>query len=130
MRGVLIVEDDEDIRVDLAAILRLKGFHVHGAANGREALELMQTGPTPPCVILLDLMMPVMNGWELRAAIKADARLALVPVIIMSGAGGLEDSVPTLDPAAVLVKPFELRRMLDLVGRYCDRNHPHASVGR
>jgi DNA-binding response OmpR family regulator len=120
MRGVLIVEDDEDIRADLAAILRIKGFHVHGAANGREALDLLQTG-APPCVIVLDLMMPVMNGWELRAALKADARLAPVPVIVMSGAGRIEDSVPPLDAAAILVKPFELARLLELVARYCER---------
>jgi DNA-binding response OmpR family regulator len=127
--GVLIVEDDEDIRADLAAILRIKGFHVNGAANGREALDFLLTKPTPPCVIVLDLMMPVMNGWELRAALKADARLAPVPVIIMSGAGRIEDSVPALEPAAVLVKPFELQRLLELVGRYCDRNE-HSAAGR
>jgi DNA-binding response OmpR family regulator len=127
---VLIVEDDEDIRADLAAILRIKGFHVHGAANGREALDLLRAKPSaPPCVIVLDLMMPVMNGWELRAALKADARLAPVPVIIMSGAGRIEDNSPSLDAAAILVKPFELARLLELVGRYCGR-HEHSAAPR
>jgi DNA-binding response OmpR family regulator len=119
MRGVLIVEDDEDIRADLAAILRIKGFDVSDVANGREALELMVDRGVP-CVILLDLMMPVMNGWELRAALKADVRFSTVPVIVMTGAGRLEDTIASLDAVAVLAKPFELQRLIELVARFCD----------
>ena len=126
MRGVLIVEDDEDIRADLAAILRIKGFDVHEAANGREALDLL-VDKGVPCLIVLDLMMPVMNGWELRAALKADPRFSSVPVIIASGAGRLEDSGRTLDAVAMLAKPFELARLLELVGRYCDPLEPAAA---
>lgn len=114
--GVLIVEDDEDIRGDLMAILRVKGFSVSEAANGREALARMREAGEPPCVVLLDLMMPVMNGWELRAAMKTDARLAAVPVVVMSGAGREHEPI---DADAVLLKPFELSRLLELVGRFC-----------
>jgi CheY-like chemotaxis protein len=114
--GVLIVEDDEDIRTDLGAILRLKGFAVDEAANGRDALARMREAAAPPCVVLLDLMMPVMNGWELRAAMQADPRLAAVPVIVMSGAG--REHAP-IAADAVLLKPFELTRLLELVGRFC-----------
>ncbi len=117
--GVLVVEDDEDIRTDLTAILRVKGFVVEEAANGKEALARLRAGERP-CLIVLDLMMPVMNGWELRAAMRADAELARLPVVVVSGKGRIPpDEEQTLAPAAVLVKPFELSELLDLVARYC-----------
>ena len=117
--GVLVVEDDEDIRADLTAILRVKGFTVEEAANGREALAHLRDG-RHPCLIVLDLMMPVMNGWELRAAMLADPVLAAIPVVVVSGKGRIApEEERTLSPAAVLVKPFELTELLDLVGRFC-----------
>ncbi|MCU1281593.1 MAG: response regulator [bacterium] len=119
--GVLVVEDDEDIRADLTAILRVKGFDVDEAANGREALAQLQRGARP-CVIVLDLMMPVMNGWELRAAMRGDPALGAIPVIVVSGKGRIApDEAQTLAPAAVLVKPFELSELLELVARFCPR---------
>jgi CheY-like chemotaxis protein len=117
--GVLIVEDDEDIRADLGAILRIKGFPVDTAANGREALDRLQAGHLPSAMVL-DLMMPVMNGWELRAAMRADPAFASIPVVVVSGAGRIAaEEVEMLAPAAVLVKPFELSQLLELVARYC-----------
>jgi CheY-like chemotaxis protein len=117
--GVLVVEDDDDIRADLTAILRVKGFAVDEAANGKEALARLHDGARP-CLIVLDLMMPVMNGWELRAAMLADGELARVPVVVVSGKGRIPpDEEQTLAPAAVLVKPFELSELLELVARYC-----------
>ena len=126
--GVLVVEDDEDIRADLAAILRVKGFAVDEAANGREALARLRGGARP-CVIVLDLMMPVMNGWELRSAMLGDGGFTDIPVVVVSGKGRIApDEEATLAPAAVLVKPFELTELLELVGRYCPRGT--ASAGR
>ena len=117
--GVLVVEDDEDIRADLTAILRVKGFAVDEAANGREALGRLR-GSTPPCVMVLDLMMPVMNGWELRLAMRQDPQLAAIPVIVVSGKGRIApEEELALAPAAVLVKPFELTELLALVARFC-----------
>ncbi len=122
--GVMIVEDDEDIRADLCAILRVKGFTVEDAANGRDALARLRAG-TRPCVIVLDLMMPVMNGWELRQAMRAEPALAGIPVIVVSGAGRIpDDEAATLAPAAVLVKPFELAELIEVVSRYCPRSQP------
>ncbi len=117
--GVLVVEDDEDIRTDLTAILRVKGFTVGEAANGKEALARLRAGERP-CLMVLDLMMPVMNGWELRAVMRADDALAGIPVVVVSGKGRIPpDEEKTLAPAAVLVKPFELSELLELVARYC-----------
>ena len=127
--GVLVVEDDEDIRADLTAILRVKGFAVDEAANGKDALAQLRDGLTQPCLIVLDLMMPVMNGWELRAAMLADPALAAIPVVVVSGKGRIApDEEQTLAPAAVLVKPFELTELLDVVGRFCAREQ--AVAGR
>jgi DNA-binding response OmpR family regulator len=117
--GVLIVEDDEDIRADLAAILRLKGYLVDQAANGHEALACMRRAR--PSVVLLDLMMPEMNGWELRAAMREDPALRDVPVVVVSGAGKLDEVAGTLEVAAVLPKPFELAHLFELVDRFCPR---------
>ena len=117
--SVMIVEDDEDIRADLVSILRVKGFNVTEANNGKDAIAKLRDGARP-CLIVLDLMMPVMNGWELRAAMIADAALAAIPVVVVSGKGRITaDEEQTLKPAAVLVKPFELADLLALVARYC-----------
>jgi CheY-like chemotaxis protein len=125
----MVVEDDEDIRADLVAILRVKGFDVSEATNGRDAIAQLRDGARP-CLIVLDLMMPVMNGWELRAAMRADPALAAIPVVVVSGKGRItSDEEQTLAPAAVLVKPFELADLLELVGRYCPPREA-ASAGR
>ena len=125
--GVLVVEDDEDIRADLTAILRVKGFTVDEAANGKEALARLRDGISP-CVIVLDLMMPVMNGWELRQEMLSDPLLAAVPVIVVSGKGRIApDEEQVLAPAAVLVKPFELTELLALVARFCSRGQAVAT---
>ena len=71
---VLVIDDDADIRDSIGDILELRGYRVARAANGREALERLKSGP-PPCVILLDLMMPVLNGWEFREQQSRDAYL-------------------------------------------------------
>ena len=108
------------------AILRLKGFAVEEAANGKEALARLRDGERPG-VVVLDLMMPVMNGWELRSVMLGDAALATIPVVVVSGKGRIPpDESATLQPAAVLVKPFELSELLELVGRYCAPTGPTA----
>ena len=127
--SVMVVEDDEDIRADLMTILRVKGFSVTEAVNGKDAITQLRGGARP-CLIVLDLMMPVMNGWELRAAMLDDAALAAIPVVVVSGKGRITaDEEQTLAPAAVLVKPFELAELIALVGRYCPPREA-ASAGR
>src|SRR5512137_690369 len=79
---ILVVEDDRDMREALVEVLRLEGYEVEAAGNGADGLELARRHR--PDVILLDLMMPIMSGWEFRAAQLKDARLAAVPVIVMS----------------------------------------------
>ena len=106
MTSILIVEDDDEIRELLAEMLAECGYLVATARNGEEGLERLRTGSRPD-VVLLDLMMPVMDGWQMRAAMLADAALRTIPVVIVSGAADLEDSVERLEAAAALTKPVK-----------------------
>jgi CheY-like chemotaxis protein len=113
---VLIVEDDEDLRDMMAQMLTIEGFHAATAANGREALEYLHAGDKPH-VILLDLMMPVMDGWEFRRQQQADPALAPVPVIVLSALD--QNRAATVDAAAFLKKPLDFDRLLELVRQHC-----------
>jgi CheY-like chemotaxis protein len=114
---ILIVDDDNDVRRALTELLEEEGYSVAGAANGRVALELMRAG-IRPSLILLDLMMPGMSGWEFRAAQLKNARLALIPVVVVTAASTFIDGAPTLPDIELLRKPFDLDTLLTLVGRY------------
>jgi CheY-like chemotaxis protein len=113
--GVLIVEDDEDIRNDLSMILKVKGFEVAASANGEEALARLLAGERPS-VIVLDMRMPVMNGWEFLAAAREDPRLAAIPVIICSGDANVDPE--SVAAAGFLRKPFELSVLFELLARF------------
>jgi len=108
-RRVLVVDDDRDIRDLLVELLSTEGYHVSSAGDGKQALA--EAHARHPDVILLDLMMPVMNGWEFRDAQLKDPDLASVPVVIVSA---FED---TLDVDDVLRKPFQLEDVLETVQR-------------
>jgi CheY-like chemotaxis protein len=121
--SLLLVEDDESLRGVLEEYTRDLGFRVQAAADGEEAMELIIGGRTPPDIVLLDLMMPGMNGWELLAALDRSDQLAHTPCVVMTGVpnAGLEHRGRT----SLLRKPFavsdlrqELRRWssLQLVG--------------
>jgi CheY-like chemotaxis protein len=116
---IFIVEDDEDIRIDLGELLTEEGYTVSSAADGREALEVLKAAAEPPCVILLDLMMPGMNGWQLRAELLKDPRLASVPIVLLSAASSLAQDAATLGAASYLPKPFQLSALLNAVGAHC-----------
>jgi CheY-like chemotaxis protein len=115
--GVLVVDDDADIRETILTILHRHGYAADVAADGQEALDRLQTGPLPG-LILLDLMMPRMNGEEFRAAQLADDRLAPVPVVVLSGARGVDELARRIG-VEVLPKPFELSTLLQVVKRFC-----------
>jgi CheY-like chemotaxis protein len=112
---ILLVEDDTAIRETIAELLCDEGYRVTSAANGAEALELLEASDAPS-LILLDLMMPVMNGWELQRALHRDPRLSSIPVVVISASRDAEPRLPT-DAAAFLAKPFDAGRLLDTVGR-------------
>ena len=115
--ALLIVEDDDDIRTDLVEILARNGYRAAPVADGAEALAYLKTHP-PPRLILLDLMMPVMDGWEVMRALVANAALAYVPVIVLSGAGSLMQEVQLPGAVACIGKPFKVGALLDAIERY------------
>ena len=117
-KNVLVVEDDADIREALVGILRDEGYHVDEAANGAEALEHLRGGAITPGLILLDLMMPVINGWQFRAEQKVDPKFGHVPVVVISADGNVKQKAESIEAAAFLKKPIDLDVLLDLVAKF------------
>ena len=115
---MLIVEDDADLREMMAQLLTLEGYHIDTAANGREALEYLHEAPRPD-VILLDLMMPIMDGWEFRRRQQNDPALADVPVIVLTALDQAQARANDLNGVDFLKKPLDFDRLLDLVRRRC-----------
>ncbi|MBC8068184.1 MAG: response regulator [Deltaproteobacteria bacterium] len=115
---VLVIDDDEDIRVALIELIEDAGYTAVGAAHGAAALERLREQGGRPCVILLDLMMPVMDGWEFRAQQRLDPALAAIPVVVIS-AYRHRPSVTELDAAAYLNKPFDAAALMDVIRRHC-----------
>ncbi len=116
---VMVVEDDFAIRDTLRELLEEEGYRVTQAANGAEALARLRDAGIPK-LILLDLMMPVMDGWEFRHAIEADPRLASIPVIVISADHALEQKIGAMHVEGYLPKPFELDRLLETVERFAE----------
>lgn len=114
-RLVLVVDDDPDILQTLALCLSTEGYRVLMAANGREALDLLSR--ERPACILLDLMMPVMDGWQFREEQIRRAELAEIPVIVVSAVG--KDRIDKIDADAYLSKPVDLEKLLERVTEYC-----------
>lgn len=111
---VLIVDDDEDIGEALSLILESRGYRWSVAQDGAQALQLMQTQPLPR-VILLDMMMPGMNGEQFRAAQLQDARMASVPVVLMTGDSHAESKAARLGLSKFLRKPLEIDDLISVV---------------
>jgi CheY-like chemotaxis protein len=123
---ILVVDDDDDIRTALAEVLRDEGHEVRCAANGREALALLRSS-APPCLVLLDLMMPVMNGWEFREQQLADPALAEIPVFVISAAGNVAEAPVPADQ--FIPKPIKIDHLLTVVADRCWPWSPTAADG-
>ena len=116
-RSILIVEDDADLREALSEVLRDEGYSVEGAGDGQEALDRLRRDP-PPSLILLDLTMPVMNGWQFRAEQRQDPLLSGIPVVILSAGDHLAEQMAPLGIQDYVHKPIELDELLRTVERY------------
>jgi CheY-like chemotaxis protein len=113
-KSILVIEDDDDVREALAQLLEDEGYGVHAAHNGREGLQIASETALPR-VIVLDLMMPVMSGWEFLAARRNDPRLRNVPVVVVSATG---DPKRLGEVTAFFRKPIDIRRLLQVVHEY------------
>jgi two-component system cell cycle sensor histidine kinase/response regulator CckA len=113
-RSLLVVEDDADIREALDGLLSMEGFRVAGCSNGREALDWLRASPKPD-IILLDLMMPIMDGWQFRVAQKDDPELATIPVLALSADSTAKAAA--IDAEAYLKKPVDYDTLIATIDR-------------
>ncbi len=112
--SVLVVEDDQDIREAIGEILEHEGYETALAENGQHALQLLGDLPRP-CLLLVDLIMPRMDGWQLMGALSRDDRLATIPVVVLS-------SFPKVDPVPpfrLVKKPVDFEILLQIVRDHC-----------
>ncbi len=118
---VLIVDDDADIRRSVAKVLHDEGYETVAAANGREAIDWIRSSELEPCVVLLDLMMPVMDGWQFLEHLARDRKLSPIPVVIMSAYPSVRQIHERLfgDSELFLPKPVKLNRLLSVVAQFC-----------
>lgn len=119
MKSILIVEDDQAIAESLQELLETEGYRVKLAANGRKALEFLRKTPTHPNLIVLDLMMPQMDGYQFRAEQEMDPKLSLIPVVLMTADGHIEAKTFKIGAKAYLNKPLDIDQVLAAVKNNC-----------
>lgn len=116
--SVLIIEDDQGIRETLRLTLEIAGYSVFTAANGKEGLDLLPEVPGP-CLILLDLMMPIMDGWAFAEELDRDHVLATIPIVVVTA---FEEKATALKKKyEVVKKPVDIDRLMNIVAHYCGR---------
>ncbi len=113
---ILVVEDDEDAREAMVDLLQMKGYRAVPAGNGKEALDYLNRAPVPD-LIILDLWMPVMDGWQFRNEQIKDPRLAEIPVIVLTALSDRTD----INANEIIIKPVDVDRLLTTVSHYCRR---------
>lgn len=118
-QAVLVVDDDKSVCDIISGELGGQGYSTVVAGNGREALDYLKTCASRPGLILLDLMMPVMTGWEFRKAQQSDPSLADIPVAIITGMPGMEKKAAAIGAVDVLGKPSRVEALTALVSRFC-----------
>jgi CheY-like chemotaxis protein len=116
MTSILLVDDNDDLRELYGAVLRREGYVVHEAENGQQALTVLERMDSEPCMLLLDLMMPVMSGTDLLKVLHDSGRLAKLPVIVLS-AGGRRADVP--EAQNFIRKPVDAHVLVALVRELC-----------
>jgi CheY-like chemotaxis protein len=112
MRSILLVEDNDDLRELVGALLTRAGYQVFEAEHGQAALELLKALPEHPSLVVLDLMMPVMSGFELLEVLRGSGRWSSLPVIVLSA---IADRVRPEGARAYIQKPLNERELLKVV---------------
>ena len=116
---ILVVEDDRDVRESIVDVLEDNDYIARGAGNGADALDQLKDGGVRPCVILLDIMMPVMDGWQFRAAQQTDPELSAIPVVVLTAHTSAKEAAEQMKAAGFLKKPVQLSALLSAVERFC-----------
>ena len=115
---LLLVEDDPNVQEVLCTLLAYEGYDVVAADDGEQALAALRRGPAP-CLIVLDLMLPRMDGFQFRAAQRANAAWADIPVVVYSGMDRLAERVRPLEPRAWFSKPLDPEMLLGAIAKIC-----------
>jgi CheY-like chemotaxis protein len=117
---ILVVDDEPAVREILRDTLEFEGYTTAEAANGLEALEWLRSNP-PPCLVLLDLMMPVMSGFDFLEAVQKDPKLKAISIVIVSAAtrDKLDETARSSGAVGVLSKPLQLATLLEAVAQHC-----------
>jgi CheY-like chemotaxis protein len=115
---VLVVEDDTDIRETVAELLVEEGYEVQTAMSGLDALEWLRDGEALPDVVLLDLMMPIMDGWTFYDHLQREDRWAALPIVVISADANVHEKAARLRPVACLRKPVGIDELLAVVARF------------
>lgn len=115
-KKILIIDDDEAVRQSMKDVLEIKGYEVYTAADGKLAAELLGDLPANPCVILLDMMMPGMNGWEFLDFQRSAPKFSGIPVIVCSAFAA---TAKTVNADAIVPKPVELKTLVRAVESFC-----------
>lgn len=119
-KTIFVVEDDEGIRNGLQELLESAGYKVETANDGKEALDRLEASASLPALIILDLMLPVMDGYQFREKQEFNPRLASIPVVITTAGGDIESKALNLGAKGHLKKPFSLDDILNTVKRFTD----------
>ena len=120
---ILLVDDNVDVREGMQHMFEAEGYEVRAAVNGREALALLYAG-LRPCVIVMDMAMPLMNGFEFREQQLKHADIADIPFIAYSAVIDLQRSAQHLHAAAYLEKPIEFEHVLSIIREHCGHCGP------
>jgi CheY-like chemotaxis protein len=120
VKSILVIEDDHDTRVSLRQNLEAAGYFVFSATNGLHGLETLKR-IKPPCLILLDVVMPLMNGEEFLKTIDSDPELHTIPVVVVSA---FPDLAKALVAKAFVQKPISLKILLEVVQKHCNGQIP------
>lgn len=117
-KTILIIEDDPDIRDTMAQILDEEGYRTFTASSGLDALQQLRDGLRPH-LILLDLMMPIMDGWQFREEQEKNPAIAAIPVVLISAAGQIGRDVPRITRGTYIRKPISFEVLLSTVEKFC-----------
>lgn len=116
---VLVVDDDKGVCEMISSVLAGQGYRTAVAGNGKEALAYLRSSARQPGLILLDLMMPEMTGWEFRRIQRDDSALAGIPVAIITGLADVSGKASAIGAVDVLRKPSKVETLISLVSRFC-----------
>lgn len=124
---ILVVEDDRDIRDSVVEILEDEGYSVSDAGGGQEALDRLASGPVKPDLILLDLMMPGMNGYQFREEQLKSEEYGQIPVVVITADATAQERVAPLQAAAFLRKPIKIQPLLNTIKQTLERTEGRGS---